>query len=110
MDVMELCADNVVRNSMGVETSRESIGYIDITKISHNADSGRMLVKFKLNDLPELHYMFGRVITASLWELHNLDAGCSEDTAKALLIAERPAFNSVAKVAWGLPLLEVTEE
>jgi len=101
---MKLRAENVT------ESGREFLGYVEVVKTSLDLTAGRLLVRFTLTGYPEQHYSFGRVITAALWQAHDLDSGIDDDKAKALLLAERPAFQSVAKVAWRLPNLEVTAE
>jgi len=106
---MILRADNVIRSG-GAEISREVIGNIEITKISFDLSAGRLLVKFIMTGYSEQHYMFGRTTTAALWAANDLDNGADADKAKALLLAEIPAFNSVARVAWNLPNMEVSAE
>jgi hypothetical protein len=93
---------------LSASSNGEPLGQIEITDIRPSAD--RLLVKFKLSGYPEQHYMFSRKFTPLLWDLYGLDGGCDEDTAKALLFTERPAFYSVARVAWDLPALEVEPE
>jgi len=87
-----------------------TIGYIEIDKWTLDPITERLVIWFHLNDHPMLHYQFGQDITASLWVLLDVDAGVDEDKAKALLMAEKPAFNSVARVAWNLPFLIVEQE